>query len=149
MWGNLGNACWFIAGRRARAEEALRRAIGLMRERLERHPTDADAWSRLGGWLGNLNDAAEATRHMERALELAPGNVHIMVNAGQLYAQLGCRDRALHWLEQAVQHGYGAGSFARSPLLASLRGDPEFERILASSPWPSGSREVPERARRP
>lgn len=140
MWGNLGNACWFIPGRRARAEEAVTRAIGLMRERVERQPTDADAWSRLGGWLGNLERNDEAVSAMKRAQELAPDDVHVMVNAGQLYAQIGERDCALHWLEQAVLHGYGAEALARSPLLSSLRGEPRFERILAASPRPSWPR---------
>lgn len=142
VWGNLGNAGWFIPGRRDRAREALARAIGLMRDRLARNPDDAEGWSRLAGWLANLGEG-EALPALERALALAPADVHIMVDAVQIHAQLGNRAGALEWLRTALDHGYGAESFARSPLLSPLREDPEFQRILASHPRHPGARPKP------
>jgi serine/threonine-protein kinase len=134
MHGNLGNACRFVPGREKQADDALRRAIDLMRERLTRRSDDPESWSRLAGWFVNRGQKSEATAAIATALSLDPDNVHCMVNAGHVYHQAGDRDRALHWFGQAVRHGYGTDALGRSPDLASLRGDPDFERILTTVP---------------
>src|SRR5262249_30071006 len=68
-WGNLGNACRFIPGREAQATTALERAVGLMKERLERSPGEAEYWARLAGWLANLSRHTEAIGAIEEALK--------------------------------------------------------------------------------
>ncbi len=133
-WGNLGNAYRFIPGRESRATEALERAIGLMRERLDRNPGEAEAWGRLAGWLVNAGRRAEAEAALAEALRRGPGDVHCMVNALHVHWQLGHRAEALHWAREAVRHGYGPHTLRRSPDLAGLRGDPEFEAALSHAP---------------
>jgi tetratricopeptide (TPR) repeat protein len=131
-WGNLGNACRHLPERRARMREALERAVGLMRERLDRGPGDGDAWGRLAGWLANLERNDEARQALGRALETAADDVHCMVRAGHTFLQLGSRDDAIHWLRRAVESGYGVDVLRRDPELRALTGDAEFERILAT-----------------
>jgi tetratricopeptide (TPR) repeat protein len=138
-WGNLGNASRFIPGHQARATQALERAVGLMREGLERNPGEAEAWGRLAGWLANLGRGAEAEQAIAEALRLAPNDVHCMVYALHVHWQVGHRAEALHWIREALRHGYGARALLRSPDLAGLRDDREFQSMLSELPESPGS----------
>ncbi len=139
-WGNLGNACRYIPGRESRMREALDRAIGLMRERLEREPGDAEAWARLAGWWTNLGRREEARSAISRALGMTP-NVHVIVMVARELLELGHRPEALRWLRRAVEDGYGVEVLRRSHSLRVLKGDPEFERILEEGSRPRGADE--------
>src|SRR5262249_45874430 len=130
LWGNLGSACRHIPEQMGRATEALDRAIALMKERLERNPRDAVSWAWLSAWLANRRCDREAVAAIEKALELAPDDVHCMVMAGEVYNLLGDRGLAIQWLREAVHRGYGVEKLRRNPELAPLRTDPEFIRIL-------------------
>src|SRR5262249_28580373 len=85
LWGNLGSACRHIPEQMGRATEAVDRAIALMKERLERNPRDAVSWAWLSAWLANRRCDREAVAAIEKALELAPDDVHCMVMAGEVY----------------------------------------------------------------
>lgn len=129
-WGNLGSTCRYIPGRESQMRSALERAVTMLRERLEREPTDGETWARLGSWLANLGERAEAMQAVRQALAISPDDVNCMVMAAATILELGDRREALGLLEQAVSRGYGARSLVRGEF-ESLRGDPEFERILA------------------
>ena len=145
-WGNLGNALYFIPERRAESVAPLEQAVVLMRERLLRNPEDADGWERLGSWLANLDRPAEALEATERALELAPRNPRVLVEAAATFIQCGERSRTLSCLKEAVQHGYGVSLLQRSLALTPLHDDPEFQRILegAGRPSPEASSRAPQ-----
>jgi tetratricopeptide (TPR) repeat protein len=130
-WGNLGNACLHIPGREPRMREALERAIGLLRERLDQGSGDGEDWARLSGWLVNLGRHEEAERALRAGLERSPENVHCMVEAGQTLIKLGRPTEGLIWFRRAVESGYGAQWLRRHPELKFLTGNPEFESILA------------------
>jgi Flp pilus assembly protein TadD len=130
-WGNLGNACRLIPGREAVAEEALERAIGLMRERLDRSAGDGESWARLAGWYVGRGCRAQAEQAIGRALELAPDAVHCLWSAGHVMFLIGRRKEALEYLARAVRSGYGVDALRRDPDLRPLHGDPEFQAILA------------------
>lgn len=129
-WGNLGSACRWIPGHLDRARDALERAIALMREHLALDPADAEGWSWLAGWLSNLDRHEDALNASSRALELAPENVSVLSQAGQVYFHGGQRARALQLLRDAVHRGLGTMTLRRSPALAALRDDPEFLALL-------------------
>jgi serine/threonine protein kinase/tetratricopeptide (TPR) repeat protein len=139
MWGNLGSACRWIPGRANRAAEALERAIALMNERLERNPRDAQGWAWLSAWLANRRRDTEAITAIEKALGLAPDDVHCMATAGSVYNLLGDRALALKWYREAVRCGYGVEKLRRDPELAALSGDPEFIRVLEEGSVRSGA----------
>jgi tetratricopeptide (TPR) repeat protein len=146
LWGNLGSARRWIPGQEGRAAEALDRAIALMSERLERNPRDAEGWAWLSAWLANRRRSVESIEAIERALGLAPEDVHCLATAGSVYFWLGDRALALRWFREAVRRGYGVEKLRRDPELAPLREDPEFVRILEGGS--GGSRSAPSRARR-
>jgi serine/threonine-protein kinase len=133
-WGNLGVACHWVAGHEHEAVVPLERAIGLMRERLERNPLRADWWALLSGWLVTLGRHAEAREAIERAITLDAGEAEVMLRAGHVYFEIGERGESLRWFRQAKAAGCGLGELRRSPALAALREDPEFLRLLESDP---------------
>jgi len=130
LWGNLGNACYWIGGYEEEANRALERAIGLMRERLDRNPGAAKGWAELSGWLTNRGQLEEAERVIQRALELAPHDGEVMVRAGYAYHRIGNRPECFRWLHGAKAAGYGFGELARSIEFAPLRKDPEFMELI-------------------
>jgi tetratricopeptide (TPR) repeat protein len=138
MWGNLGDAIRLAGGEPVRVREVFQRAVGLMRESLARNPGDADGWRRLAGWLIGLERIDEAVPASERSLCLAPDDGAVLASAAHVFLLSGDRERALDTLELAVRHGYGADALRRSPELATLKGDPRFERILGARPGASG-----------
>jgi tetratricopeptide (TPR) repeat protein len=138
-WGNLGNACRWIGGLDDRAAMALDRAIDMMREKLQRNPGEANSWARLAGWLASRGRSAEAIETIRHALALSPHEVKTMVEAGHVYFEVGQKAEALHWLREAVRHGYGPEALRRTPAFAPLRNDPEFLQILQESPAKAGS----------
>ena len=51
-----------------------------------------------------------------------------MFEAGEVYEQIGDRDRALVWIRKALDQGYQRDLVERSPTLKALRADPRFTR---------------------
>lgn len=129
-WGNLGNACRFVKGLEGRAREALDHAIALMRDELDRDPEDPEMWARLADWLQVQGHEQEASAAIERALAMAPGNAHCLVQAAFISQLRGERDRTLEFLRRALDAGYGVELIRRSPQFESLRESPEFKRLL-------------------
>ena len=130
LWGELGSAFRQIPGRETQAADALDRAIGIMRERLERNSEDAESWASLSAWLTNRDRRTEAIEAIEKALALAPENVDGMRRAGEIYYYFGDRSKAIHWFHEAVRRGYSVELLKREPELESLISDPEFVRVL-------------------
>jgi len=129
-WGNLGVACRWVPGHIDEAAPLLDRAIGLMRDRLERNPSRADWWGLLADWLADRGLLDEARVSIRRAIELDPEDADCMLRAGHVYFQLGEREECLRWFRKARDAGFPTAEWRRSPALAELRKDPEFIRIL-------------------
>jgi cytochrome c-type biogenesis protein CcmH/NrfG len=130
MWGNLASACDCLPGREARAAEALDRAISLMIERLASNPGGADDWALLAGWRADRGDRAEAVDAIARALSLGPEDTSVMAKVAAAHLMLDDEPQALHWIGEALRRGYGVEVLIRNPLLARLKGTPEFEMLL-------------------
>lgn len=137
-WGNLGSACRWIPGQEGLAEQALRRAIALMRDRLETNPNVAESWAWLASWLANLGHSGEALEAIREALRLGPDNVRCIAEAVHVHAALGDDAECLRWLRRAIDAGYPAVVLARSPSLASLRANPEFQKLVGLEPGSRG-----------
>ena len=111
-------------------QEALDRAIAIMRDRLEGHPNDGEGRARLAGWLSNLGRFEEALKEIQAAVVASPGDIRCFAKAGYVYADAGDHPSAIHWFREAVRRGYGTRELERSPVLAQLRAEPEFQRVL-------------------
>src|SRR5262249_55435613 len=71
-WGNLGDAYRWVPGREDKAAAAFDQAIGLMREQLERNPSDGRRWAELGVWLAKRGSPREAVQAVRKGLRLGP-----------------------------------------------------------------------------
>jgi TolB-like protein/DNA-binding winged helix-turn-helix (wHTH) protein/Flp pilus assembly protein TadD len=75
---------------------------------------------------------------VELESQAKPGN--LSSGLPYIYAALGDRDRALHWLEQAYQQRVSNLVFIKqAPPFESLHGDPRFEDLLRRIGIPGGS----------
>ncbi len=92
---------------------------------------DAGAWSKVGTrllMLRELDAAAEALENAARFAREAPSTA--LYNLACAHALDGRKGDALDALQRSIEAGYtGAGHMRRDPDLASLRDEPEFDRL--------------------
>jgi serine/threonine protein kinase/tetratricopeptide (TPR) repeat protein len=139
-WSLQGLARWAEAsGDTSAARKYLDRALQILERSMgPDHVEVARVLMRQGMLEYGAGRYAEAELRFERSLEIRRavyGPEHHFVG-GTLYnlagisALTGRRQQALTRLRSAIEHGYTGRSIFDDPDLASLRGDPEFERIL-------------------
>jgi TolB-like protein len=117
----------YYAGRRADAEAVLRELIT---------SGSASAATRSRAFLASIHAAAPSN---EEALALLRSvergdymDHHVAYSVGATYAQLGDARNATRWLDRAVSSGFPCYPwYARDPLLAPIRADTGFVRLLA------------------
>jgi serine/threonine protein kinase/Flp pilus assembly protein TadD len=129
MWGNLGSG-YLWTGDTGKADESYRKAIQLAEARLKVNPRDPELLADLSGYYGVLGERAKAEELIQRAAIIDPENSYAMYRAALNYEHWGEREKALHWIEKAIEHGYSKAAFQRSPELKALRGDPRYISIF-------------------
>jgi TolB-like protein/Flp pilus assembly protein TadD len=118
-------------GRTEEAEAAYRALYELMPNYLLQNPDDARARLIHATLLGRSGQIDAAVREGAKALESSPGDPVMLYNGACLYVSLGEPDRAIASLQQAVAAGYSNfGWMKNDPDLASLRGHPEFVKLM-------------------
>jgi serine/threonine protein kinase/tetratricopeptide (TPR) repeat protein len=103
-------------------------------------PDNGYAWSLLGLIDASLGRKEEAVREGRRACELVPMSkdtilgVDLITNLANIYAWTGENDLALEQLAVSAQAPFGVhyGELKLDPVWDRLRGDPRFEKIVAS-----------------
>ena len=138
-WGNLADACRWIPGRESQARSALERSVLLQRDLIARNPGRAESWARLGSHLSNLGDHEQSLAALSEARRLSPDDPQILVFSAHAALAADDREAALHWVREAVRHGFVARLLTLGPALASLHEDPELRRILNSPPGEDGA----------
>lgn len=117
------------------SEQALKEAkegVAVVEKHLEWNPDDARALHLAAGSLILLGDIPRAERWLQRALEIDQNDPVVLYNVACNYAVLGQTEKALGYLERAVEHGTVNVSWMRSDEdLASLRELRGFQRLLA------------------
>jgi eukaryotic-like serine/threonine-protein kinase len=146
---------WFVGlaartfGNEDRARAAFSAARAIDEKAVLDQPDYAPAWSRLGLIDAGLGRKDEAIREGRRACELLPlskdawDGASYIINLAMIYAWVGEKDLALEQLALAahVPNGVTYGELKLYPQWDSLRGDPHFEKILASlAPKPQPAR---------
>jgi hypothetical protein len=53
-----------------------------------------------------------------------------MLVAAELYEHNGKRDLALHWVDEAIKHGFSPVNIERSAGLKELRKDPRYRKVV-------------------
>ena len=103
-------------------------------------PDFAPALSLLGVIDAGLGRKEEALREGQRACELLPiskdaiSGVALAVNLAQIYAWTGEKDRVIEQISavERVPNQLSYGFLKLHPYWDPLRGDPRFEKIVAS-----------------
>lgn len=129
-WGNLGDAYRWMTGMEQRSAEAFDEAIALMKDKLGINPRQPEELGWLAEWLAKRGRKVEAGRALRKALKLAPEDINCMARAVIVHNLAGNRDVALHWLNEALTHGYGFSEFEQDPELKELREDPRFSEVV-------------------
>ncbi len=129
-WGNLGSG-YLWTHDSSKAEESYRKAIQLAEARLKVNPRDPELLADLSGYYGMLGERAKAEELFQRALIVDPENSYVMYRAALIYEYWGERERALHWIGKAIEHGYPLAAFQRSPQLKALRADSRYISLIS------------------
>jgi tetratricopeptide (TPR) repeat protein len=96
-------------------------------------PNDGRSWYRLGASLAAENDPRSAAEAFERSASIGH-QILAMYNAAAMRARLGEQARALAWIDSALAAGFSGDSLLRTDAdFASLRGDPGFQRRIATA----------------
>jgi tetratricopeptide (TPR) repeat protein len=134
-----------LKGDAVAARAAFMRARTETEEELRIHPDDMDLLFRLGQIDAVLGRKQEALSEGRRAMELAPIAQEAMFGScpnevcatrsfALLCARVGETDLALEQLEAVtkIPGGPSYGELRLDPMWDPLRGDPRFEKIVAS-----------------
>ena len=120
-------------GRAADERSAAARQVAAAERALRADPTDARALSLSSGSLVVLGRIDEARAWTRRSCELEPDEPYVHYNAACVLAQLGQVAEALAALESGTEGGRlcRPSWVEHDEDLASLRGNPRFEALLA------------------
>jgi serine/threonine protein kinase/tetratricopeptide (TPR) repeat protein len=130
MWGNLGDAYFWSAGRRAEAMEAYGKAIALGKEKLHVNPRDAEVLSSLAMYHAMRGEQKPALDNLESALRVNPKSPALLFNAGITYEQLGDTQHAIDALEKAVAEGISPATLRDTPNFDGLRANPRYLKLI-------------------
>ena len=117
-------------GREEARHDVRRRLIQTFENHLREVPEDARARILCGGMYAQEGRIDDAVRETNLAMTLRPNEATVLYNAACTFAQIDRRADALEALRKAWEAGYKDAEWTRrDPDLASLHGDPEFEKL--------------------
>jgi TolB-like protein/class 3 adenylate cyclase/Tfp pilus assembly protein PilF len=127
-------------GDSAKARTAFTAARAEVEKTVEQQPDFAAALSLLGMIDAGLDRKEEALREGRRGCELLPiskdaiDGADLAINLAQIYTWTGEKDRAIEQIAavERVPNTLSYGLLKLHPYWDSLRGDPRFEKIVAS-----------------
>ncbi len=136
-WQGAIARCQGDSAKARTAFTAARREVG---KTVEQQPDFAAALSLLGMIDAGLDRKEEALREGRRGCELLPiskdaiDGADLAINLAQIYAWTGEKDRAIEQIAavERVPNSLSYGLLKLHPYWDSLRGDPRFEKIVAS-----------------
>ncbi len=115
------------------AHAAYQSALASATRHLDLHPDDPRAATMRAVSLCRLGEQADGLEWAARALAIDPADAGVRYNVACLYALEGQAAAALDCLEECVRLGFGNFDWIRrDPDLASLRGDPRYDALLAA-----------------
>jgi len=115
-----------------KAQETTLEGINRAKKQLELNPTDRRALSLTAGNLFEAGEREEALHWVNKALDLYPEDVGVLVNAACLFASDGNSEKALNLLEKVFGKGFGKKDWIEhDPDYDSLRNEPRFQALLS------------------
>ena len=126
-------------GKRDAARTRLAGVEGEIRTRLEREPTNASLWSRLGEIESVMGNTEPALTHVRKAMELEPESIDAAIGPSYrvalafVYAWTGDKDQAIAEyarLLKTTSAPVNVHEMRKNPAYFPLQGDPRFEALL-------------------
>ena len=122
-------------GKKEALDNMRQRVILALEDRLKAVPEDARARMILAGAYAAVGQPEAAGREINLAITLRPNDGLVQYNAACAFCGLERKSEALVALRKAWEAGFRSSDWVRrDPDLASLHGEPEFERL-----YPPGS----------
>jgi tetratricopeptide (TPR) repeat protein len=128
---NLGDI-YRRVGREKDAIQSYTRARDLLLAATAMNATDAGSLAFLGVCEAKLGNTRSALDHAAAAVALRPDNPAVLYKSAVVYALAGKRGDGLRALGEAVRAGYSTALIESDMDVASLRGAPEYKRIMAA-----------------
>jgi tetratricopeptide (TPR) repeat protein/TolB-like protein/tRNA A-37 threonylcarbamoyl transferase component Bud32 len=128
-WGNLADALYWSKGRKVEAGAAYRRAMMLLKSKLEINPKDAVALAYLGRYEAMLGEEQAALGHIRRGLAAGPAVSEVLFASGVAYSNLNRTDDAIQALQRAVDSGYPRSVVVSTPDFNRLNKNPSFKKL--------------------
>jgi len=122
VWASLAAALAGSGSPPERVAEAVREAVDRAERLREVNPNDPLLLAGLAQYYSQLRESTSARRLVERALELEPDRVDVLLMAAHVLDDLEDRAAARRALIRALDQGASADT---------LRGDPGYARLLA------------------
>ncbi|MCU1285338.1 MAG: serine/threonine protein kinase with repeat [Acidobacteriales bacterium] len=117
-------------GHKEECSALISKQVEVLEKQLLTNPEDVRARNLVATRYEQQGRLEDAEREMNLAISFRPNDPGILYNAACMYALRGNKQQALQILTRAQAAGFHDSNWARrDPDLASLHGEPEFERI--------------------
>lgn len=133
LWGNLGDAYSFSAAKESVADVAYKRAIELGEKLLRINANDPEALSEVAYYYSRIGKREKATELVGKARNQAPDDMYVFYRSALIHARFGEIDDALTALERAIELEYQRDLLPLDPVLANLRDEERFIRLVSNS----------------
>jgi len=135
-WLNLGDAYYFLQGRRDQAAESYTQAIRLGREQMVDRAAQGRSFdvmipANLSTVFPKLGQPDSARLYLRRALAVDSASAMVQCSAALTCWQLSERAEAVRWLGKAIQSGYPVAWLRDSPVFREWNGREDFRALLA------------------
>ena len=138
LWLNLGDAYYWLPGRRDQAAGAYAEGVRLAREEAakrvrERRAADIMIPAMLSSVFPRIGQPDSARVQLALALRADSTNSRVQHYAALTLWELGDRGRAIAWLAKSVQGGYPLAWIRDSPMFQDWRGEEAFRALIAGA----------------
>jgi tetratricopeptide (TPR) repeat protein len=132
-WLLLGD-CYATGNREKKpATDAYSRAADLAQDDVELDPADGPSWMVLALSSAKAGRTQRAAVCLEKADALHASDLDSRLYKLRLLAVLGRRVEALHLVQECLQHGVTRFQLDTLPDTATIRSEPDYRKLLASS----------------
>ena len=129
-WGNLADAYRYIPENSKNAQDAYQLAIHLANKELEIDPKDGYIHGLVAFYYAHSGEHKKALDEIDKARNLAPNNVHVLLFSVQVFELINQRDQALQALKEYIEHGGPIENINADPDLSGLRKDPRYRQVV-------------------
>ena len=131
IWGNLGDAQYFSANEQSQAASAYETALSLAEELRRTTPEKAILLADMALYNAMLDRPEPALELVANALELAPDDLALQLQAAQTYQQLGKTDEAIQLLGTVLDRNILPRLVSQNPWFSSTRDTTQFQALMS------------------